>query len=400
MKRLHVVVLAVAIAAFSAVAARATMPAEESYRVDHGPYLQGVGYDRATVVFTTSHKGFSKVEIRRKGDAEARVCDSRKDGLIMADNTANVIAIEGLLPATEYEYRIVSTRVADFQPYKVTFGERIETPWYAFRTFDPAACEFTCLVMNDIHDTPAKCDALLSASPLDDVDMVFYLGDMMNYFVRPEQPYESFIDVSVDRFAKHKPFAVVRGNHETRGALARTYDRYIHNNPEGRYYGFYTFGDTAVVMLDCGEDKPDSHDVYAGFAAFDEYREQQAAWLREVVKSKEFRRARHRIVMIHIPPVDERMAELDPATVKEMLEWRGNEHWGRLLLPVLNGAKIDALFSAHQHSFHLLPALKGVHDFPIVVNDNKSAMLIRCDAEGVRVRITDIDGREIMDRTL
>jgi len=91
--------------------------------------------------------------------------------------------------------------------------------------------------------------------------------------------------------------------------------------------------------------------------------------LREVVKSKEFRRARHRIVMIHIPPVDERMAEQDPATVKEMLEWRGNEHWGRLLLPVLNGAKIDALFSAHQHSFHLLPALKGVHDFPIVIND-------------------------------
>ena len=75
----------------------------------------------------------------------------------MADNTANVIAIEGLLPATEYEYRIVSTRVADFQPYKVTFGERIETPWYTFRTFDPAAREFTCLVMNDIHDTPAKC---------------------------------------------------------------------------------------------------------------------------------------------------------------------------------------------------------------------------------------------------
>ena len=98
MKRLQVVVLAVAIAAFSAVAARAAMPAEESYRVDHGPYLQGVGYDRATVVFTTSHKGFSKVEIRRKGDAEARVCDSRKDGLIMADNTANVIAIEGCCP--------------------------------------------------------------------------------------------------------------------------------------------------------------------------------------------------------------------------------------------------------------------------------------------------------------
>lgn len=375
-------------------------PADETYRVNHGPYLQGVTCDRATVVFTTSHKGFSRVEIRRKGDTAVRTCDSRKDGLIMADNTDNVIAIEGLSPATEYEYRIVSARVADFQPYKVTFGERIETPWYGFRTFDPAAREFTCLVMNDIHDTPAKCDKLLAAAPMDEVEMVFYLGDMMNYFARPEQPYESFIDVSVDRFARHKPFAVVRGNHETRGALARTYDRYIHNNPEGRYYGFYTFGDTAVVMLDCGEDKPDSHEVYAGFAAFDEYREQQVEWLREVVRSKEFRRARHRIVMLHIPPVDERMAEQDPAAVKEMLEWHGNVHWGELVLPVLNAAKIDVMFSAHQHSFHFLPALKGVHDFPIVINDNKSAMLVRSNAEGIHVTVTDTEGRELMNRTL
>lgn len=372
---------------------------EGGYRVNHGPYLQGLTYDSAIVVFTTSHKGFSKVEIRRKGDTAVRTCDSRKDGLIMADNTDNVIAVDGLEPATEYEYRIVSRQVVDFQPYKVTFGEDIATPWYGFRTFDPAAREFTCLVMNDIHDTPAKCEKLLDAAPLGEVDMVFYLGDMMNYFARENQPYDSFIDISVDRFARHKPFAVVRGNHETRGALARTYDRYIHNNSEGRYYGFYTFGDTAVVMLDCGEDKPDSEKVYAGFAAFDEYREQQVEWLREVVRSKAFRRARHRIVMLHIPPVDERMAGQDPELVKEMLEWHGNVHWGELVLPILNKAGIDVMFSAHQHSFHYLPALKGVHDFPIVINDNKSAMLVRSDAGGVHVTITDTEGRRMMERT-
>lgn len=415
MKRLIVMTAALACAAAApaagpeqrpayraASAAETALPPQEdgdTYRVDHGPYLQGLTYDSAIVVFTTSHKGFSKVEVRRRGDTGVRTFDSRKDGLIMADNTDNAITVDGLQPATDYEYRIVSKRVLDFQPYKVTFGEETATPWYGFRTFDPAAREFACLVMNDIHDNPAKCAKLLDSAPLDELDMVFYLGDMMNYFARENQPYDSFIDLSVDRFARHKPFAVVRGNHETRGALARTYDRYIHNNREGRYYGFYTFGDTAVVMLDCGEDKPDTEGVYAGFAAFDQYREQQIEWLRGVVRSREFRRARHRIVMLHIPPVDERMAGQDPELVKDMLGWHGNVHWGELVLPVLNKAGIDVMFSAHQHSFHYLPALKGVHDFPIVINDNKSAMLVRSGAGGIRVRITDTEGREMMDRT-
>lgn len=370
-----------------------------AYAVDHGPYLQGVTCDAATVMFTTSHKGYSTVEVRRAGEAQVRACDSRKDGLIMANNRENRITINGLQPATDYEYRIVSTRIEEFQPYRVTYGERIETPWYRFRTFDPAAETFRFVVMNDIHDTPEKCARLLAGAPLDEADMVFYLGDMMSYFSHPEQPYTSFIDVSVEAFARNKPFAVVRGNHETRGALARTYDRYICNNPEGRYYGLYTYGDTAVVMLDCGEDKPDDTPVYAGVVAFDAYREEQVAWLREAVQSEPFRRARHRIVMLHIPPVDARMAEQDPEGVREMLEWHGNVHWGQLVLPVLNGAGIDVLFAAHQHSFHYLPALEGVHDFPIVINDNRSAVHVCSDASGIHVRIVEMDGTQKMEHT-
>ena len=202
----------------------------------------------------------------------------------------------------------------------------------------------------------------LETQPLDEAQMVFYVGDMMNYFEREDQPYESFIDVSTDLFARHKPFAVVRGNHETRGRLARTYSRYIHNTPEGHYYGFYTFGDTAVVMLDCGEDKPDSHEVYAGLAAFDAYRLEQAAWLREVLRSREFRRARHRIVLLHIP--------LGNGT------WHGNIHLEELFLPILNDADIDVMLSGHTHRYSFHPANDKVR-FPVLVNDNAS--LLKCD---------------------
>lgn len=372
--------------------------AQQNYSVNHGPYLQGLCYDGVIVVFTTSHKGFSKVEIRKRGQSEVRVCDSRKDGLIMANNTHNVIRIDGLEPATDYEYRIVSTKVEDFQPYKVTFGESISTPWYEFRTFDPKAREFNFVVLNDIHDDAKKCDKLLSMQPMDKANMVFYVGDIMSYFSSPDQPYTSFIDVSVNRFAKHKPFAVVRGNHETRGYLARTYDQFIHNTRDGKYYGFYTFGSTAVVMLDCGEDKPDTHPVYAGFVAFDEYRLEQIEWLKGVLKSKEFRRAKNRIVLLHIPPAVEAMKQQDEKAVKDMLEWHGNVHWGQILLPLLNKADIDLMISAHQHSFHYFAPQKGVIEFPLVINDNHSAMYVSSNDDGISVKVTNQSGKELMNR--
>ena len=372
---------------------------EASYCVNHGPYLQGLCYDGVIVVFTTSHKGFSKVEIRKRGQSDVRVCDSRKDGLIMANNTHNVIRIDGLESATDYEYRIVSTKVEDFQPYKVTFGESISTPWYEFRTFDPKAREFSFVVMNDIHDSAEKCDKLLSMQPINEADMVFYVGDIMSYFSKEEQPYTSFIDVSVERFAKNKPFAVVRGNHETRGHLARTYDEFIHNTRDGKYYGFYTFGSTAVVMLDCGEDKPDTHPVYAGFVAFDDYRLEQVEWLKEVLKSKEFRKAKNRIVMLHIPPAVEAMKQQDKEGVEEMMSWHGNVHWGEILLPLLNKADIDLMISAHEHRYKLFSPQKGVIEFPLLINDNNSAMFVRATDQGVSVKITNREGKELLNST-
>ena len=224
--------------------------------------------------------------------------------------------------------------------------------------------------------------------------MVFYNGDIMSHYSQQGQPYTSFIDVSVEKFATEKPFAVVRGNHETRGHLARQYGDYIHTTRDGKYYGVYYFGSTAVVMLDCGEDKDDSHPVYAGLVDFDRYREEQAEWLRGVVRSKAFRRAERRIVIVHIPPTVERMAEVEANSkeVADLMTWRGNAHLGELLLPILNKADIDVMLSAHLHRQVIFPVQKGVVEFPIIANDNVSAMVVRSSSEGVYVKIVGRDG--------
>ncbi len=400
------IVLAVALAVLAPArgysqGATTAQTAAEAYTINHGPYLQGLTYDGVIVCFTTSHKGFSKVELREKGSDVVRECRTSKHGLLEANNTHNVIEINNLKPATEYEYRIVSKRVTRFDPYHVRFGEEVQSEWYTFRTFNPAATEFKFVVANDIHDSADKCRAVLDVQPLDEAEMVFYNGDIMSYFARPDQPFTSFIDVSVEKFAKNKPFAVVRGNHETRGPLARTYDRFIHNTRDGKYYGVYYFGDTVVVMLDSGEDKDDDHPVYAGVVDFDNYRLEQAEWLRGVVQSKEFRKAKHRIVIVHIPPVTERMAEVEANTakVRSLLSWPGQVHLGKVMLPILNEANIDVMLSGHLHQHIIFPEQSGVVEFPIVVNDNVSSMFVTVNTAGVNVKIVNIEGKTTFDST-
>ncbi|MBR5138440.1 MAG: metallophosphoesterase [Alistipes sp.] len=404
MKPIVTIVLAFALALFAPAvvsAQEAVAQSAEAYTINHGPYLQGLTYDGVIVCFTTSHNGFSKVELREKGADQVRECRTSKHGLLEANNTHNVIEINGLKPATEYEYRIVSKRVTRFDPYHVRFGEQVESEWYAFRTFDPAATEFSFVVANDIHDKADKLSTLLDVQPLAEAEMVFYNGDIMSYYAREGQPFKSFIDVSVEKFARHKPFAVVRGNHETRGPLARTYDDFIHNTRDGKYYGLYYFGDTAVVMLDCGEDKDDQHPVYAGLVDFDNYRLEQAEWLRGVVASKAFRKAKHRIVIMHIPPVTERMAEVEynAAKVRDLLTWPGQVHLGKVILPILNDANIDVMLSGHLHQHMIFPVQSGVVEFPIVVNDNVSSMFVRVNAAGVNVKIVNTEGQTTFEST-
>ena len=115
----------------------------QSYTFNHGPYLQELSEHAVTFVFTTSDKGFSWVEVKPDG-GEAERHYTVRNGLRDAYNTFNVIRVENLRPYTRYQYRLCSKQIADFQPYKVTFGDSIVSPWRRFSTPDPkaTACSF------------------------------------------------------------------------------------------------------------------------------------------------------------------------------------------------------------------------------------------------------------------
>ena len=363
----------------------------QSYTFNHGPYLQELSEHAVTFVFTTSDKGFSWVEVKPDG-GEAERHYTVRNGLRDAYNTFNVIRVENLRPDTRYQYRLCSKQIADFQPYKVTFGDSIVSPWRRFSTPDPKATACSFIALSDMHQQPDKLGRLLNQAGVGSADMIFYVGDIMNYYDNEETPFRSFIDKSVELFASEKPFVLVRGNHETRGNMAREYARYVPKS-SGKYYGAYRVGDIMFIVLDCGEDKPDDFWVYAGLTDFDGYRTEQAAWFGELIRSKAYKSAKWRIVMNHFPPLSH-MESDNP-------ERHGIQDITDKFLPLYNQAKIDLMISGHTHAYEFMsPDKYDRLTFPVIVNSTESVARIDIDGRTLKAKVTDTGGNTLKEFTI
>ena len=100
------------------------------------------------------------------------------------------------------------------------------------------------------------------------------------------------------------PVVFSRGNHDTRGIYAEQIAEYT---PCENGNSFFTFrvGNIWGVVLDCGEDKPDSHCEYGHMVACSAFRKRETAFLERLAEatSGEFLAdgVEHRIVVAHNP---------------------------------------------------------------------------------------------------
>ena len=232
-------------------------------------------------------------------------------------------------------------------------------------------------MLNDIHGKADYLTRLCKHVDFSELGFVAFNGDMSSSVESGEQLFKAYLDASAALFAAETPILFTRGNHETRGVFADSLGDYFPGQ-DGRFYGIYRYGDVCILLLDCGEDKPDDHAEYNGLADYDAYRTEECEWLKKAVRSEEFLTASARIVLLHIPP----MAEA----------WHGSVHLNELFVPVLNEAGIDLMLCGHDHCYSFRPAGEQGTRFPVVVNDNRS--YVRCDVADSLIRVRIVGPRE------
>ncbi len=169
-----------------------------------------------------------------------------------------------------------------------------------------------------------------------------------------------------------KPVVYARGNHENRGAFAELLPQYVPVQNGETYYTFRLGGIWGVV-LDCGEDKADSHEEYGGAARFHEFRLRQTEFLRRVIADADCEFAApdvtHRICVVHaeFPRVQEPPFDIERELFREWCD-------------LLGEMGVELILSAHMHSYqYLLPGDKDLRlkiSCPLLVGTSKSGDLV------------------------
>jgi hypothetical protein len=352
------------------------------FKVTHGPYLQQVTEDGATLVWTTNKKAIAWVEIAPKDDTnfyekKRPKYYAAKIGLKQIA-TLHKVYIRGLKPGTRYRYRIFSKQILSHKGYHTTYGDVVATKVFghrppSFKTNDPSKKSVSFLMVNDIHERPKVLKTLLINGGYKDADMILFDGDMVNSLRSKKQMFDSFMDMAVHLFAGEIPMYYTRGNHETRGAFASSFPRFFPSpSPMGKLYYLIREGPVCFIILDSGEDKPDTDIEYSGVANFDHYRKQEALWLRKVVQRKKFKDAPFKIAVLHIPPFG---------------GWHGEEMVNKLFVPALNKADIDIMLCAHLHRYVYKSPQDGDWDFPIIVNGKNTVLQVKTDGQKININM-------------
>ena len=357
----------------------------QAIKIIYGPYLQAVTDTEATIVWVTDQQAMSWVEVAPVDGTNFYNVERPKFYQTYLGKrvfgTEHQVRITGLEPGKKYCYSVSSKEVLGTRRHRLHYGDIVTARIYGkkypgFNTLDPKKESTQFIVLNDIHAKQEKMDALLNTFEDGKTEMVFYNGDMVSQVPNVEILFNGFVNASIERFARQIPFYLVRGNHETRGVFATKFLDYF-PTPTGKTYFTLKHADTFFIILDGGEDKPDSDLEYYETAVYDQFRREEAEWLKKVVESEECKSAKRRIVLLHMPPVDGHKM------------WHGTKQIRELFIPILNKANISVMLCGHVHKY-------SFHDdqaaFPIVVNSFEDALKVKVDNGGVKVDVVGMDG--------
>jgi len=349
--------------------------------ITHGPYLQLPASDSMTVVWHTNKKCISRVEYGAGDKLDTTAVNSR-NGLIDNDRTSHIIRLAGLKPGTKYKYRVVSREFVGYiQQHIVTFGETVSSPVHEFTTLQPGKEGFSFAMVSDIHERAQDLEGMLGRKSCAAVDFMVYNGDMLNDFMNADQVFTGFLDVTAKLFAKTMPFLYARGNHETRGRFARTLPDYL-PVMDGRTYFSFDHGGVHFIVLDSGEDKEDSHQYYNGLVDFQNFRRQQAEWLKADLAGAACRGANFRIVISHIPPRGGKGFAIEDVS--------------RNFESLINQAGIDLWLSGHTHRFQRVDPDPAQNAYQLIIGSTDTITRVDVSKANLQVSVERTNGEVLL----
>ena len=345
------------------------------------PYVQNPVNNGITIMWETTIPAYSWVEY---GTDKSNLKRVRLiiDGQAEFNESIHKIRLDNLTPGQTYYYRVCSQEILQYKAYSKKFGHIAQSDFYTFTIPEANADSFTAVIFNDLHQRSNVFQALLKQVENIDYDFVVFNGDCIDDPANHEQATRFVKLLTESVHGDRIPTFFMRGNHEIRNAYSiglRKHFDYV----GGKTYGAFNWGDTRIVMLDCGEDKTDDHKEYSGLNDFTQLRHEQVGFIQEELASKAFKKADKRILIHHIPLYGCRNL------CKDLWE------------PLMKKAPFHVAINAHTHKFAYHPKGSLENNYPVIIGggnrlENATVMILEKKKGELKIKVLNTEGKTLL----
>lgn len=293
------------------------------------------------------------------------------------------VRLTGLPEGSEVTYMVGGRPlVNNSNPRRPRYGEEVLEGPYTVRTFTDRgnSCRFS--IFNDQHMNIRRYSTLASQVDTARTDFILLNGDLVSAGHHPLDSLAKYEISPLGRKASILPIVFARGNHEGRGDGVRNVAKLFARDGELPFTYIFREGPAAFLVFDAGETGVDNSLVFCGDSVYTDYINRQVAWVTEAFKRPEWRNAKVRICLMHVPMIDRGIPH----------EFVVHAWMNRNVVPVLNRAGVDLLIGADLHEYVYVPAGMMGNAFPILVNDNNSRAEVRIEGSRINVDMYDVDG--------
>jgi acid phosphatase type 7 len=354
--------------------------------ITRGPYLSAPTDTSATIIWMTDLPSHSRV-IYGTGDSLTMEAVPTRHGMSPVGKLHS-IRLTGLQAGRTYRYRVVSTPVLELNSYWSRKGLELQSETHSFTTFDRRKPTVSFVSISDTHESVPRIDSIMRKIDWSTTEFLVHTGDAFNGSTSEAQLWDKWLDPMIKGgLGSSRPLVFARGNHDTRGSFAREIEHYVPIE-EGRFYYARDVGPVHLLVIDTGEDKHDSTQVYAGLNDMERYRAQELAWLkRHTQTSARLREAPFRIAVMHQP----RWGWLRGDNEAAQAEWTA----------AANAAKVDLVIAGHTHRYSLTPAGGPMgNNYPILVVGQGQLAKVDATATEIRVSVVGQDGSTVSSFTV
>ena len=264
------------------------------------------------------------------------------NGIIRSGSNMHKVSVPAAELDKEKQYTVCYRRMLERKPYFSLTGDEEE----AIFSFKPLSEDkFNIFQVADAHgmiNQPAAAAKVFEAE-FGKIDLLVLNGDVIDHSGKIEN-FDAIYKITSLITAGEIPAVFSRGNHDTRGIYAENIADYTPTRDGISYFSFRLSGLWGLV-LDCGEDKDDSHEEYASTICCRSFRKEETRYLESVIKNAKNEYCAEgvtkKIIFAHSP-----FTERFPAPFN--IEEDTYAYWTKLISEHI---KPDAMLCGHTHRF-------------------------------------------------